>query len=151
MSARTFTPDRVETTEDGRTRTHITMKRVCNGCGEYVGDVTDAEMDCAIEGRPLPDVRSDCKHCAPVVDLEQAGCRTWQLTPHNISKVDDAIDAYNVFAKGFWQEVDGKLQVVGLRVGHGNSRVVAFWGDWIIRHPDGRFTVHAAPTAEVAA
>lgn len=147
MSARTFTPDRKETNAQGRTVTHITMKRVCNGCGEYVGDVTEHEIDCAVDGQPLPDVRSECKHCAPVVALEQAGCTTWQVTPHSIRAVDDAVDAYNVFAKGYWQTVDGKLTVVGLRVGTGNDRVVAFWGDWLIRHPDGRYTVHAAPKA----
>jgi hypothetical protein len=145
VTARTFTPDRKEINDEGRTVTHITTKRVCNGCGEFVGDVTEQEFNCAINGRPLPDVRSECKHCAPVVEAEQVGCQTWQVTPHSIRAVDDAIDTYNVFAKGFWQEVDGKLTVVGLRVGTGNDRVVAFWGDWLIRHPDGRFTVHTAP------
>lgn len=65
MNARTFTPDRVEITEDGRKVTHITTKRCCNGCGQYVGDVTDAEMAAAIGGRPLPDVRRECPACSP--------------------------------------------------------------------------------------
>jgi hypothetical protein len=123
------------------------MKRVCNGCGEYVGDVTNAELDCAVEGRPLPDVRGECDNCAPVVALQAAGCTTWQLTPRDFNRIDDEIDRLRppVFAKGYWQEVDGKLQVVGLRIGQYPDHVVAYWGDWIIRHPDGHFTVHKAP------
>jgi hypothetical protein len=141
--SRTSTPDRVEII-DGRTITTFHLTRCCNGCGEYVGDVEDRDVD---DHGNLTDVRSECTHCAPVVALEQAGCRTWQVTPRSIRAVDDAVDAYNVFAKGYWQTVDGKLTVVGLRVGTGNDRVVAFWGDWLIRHPDGQFTVHAAPKA----
>lgn len=149
MTARPFTPDRVETLEDGQTRTHMTMKRVCNGCGEFVGDVTDAEMDCAVDGRPLPDVRGECEHCRPVVEAEAAGCRTWQVTPHNIDRVADEIDRQRpwFYTKGYWRPVgpEQKNTVVGLRVGEGEGRVVAFWGDWIIRHPDGHYTTHPAP------
>jgi hypothetical protein len=147
--SRTFTPDRVVTQADGRTITTITTKRVCNGCGEFVGDVTDAEMDCAIDGRPLPDVRSECEHCAPVVALEQADCQTWQVTPQNIARVANQIDRLRpwFYTKGYWRSVgpEGQLDVVGLRVGEGEGRVVAFWGDWLIRHPDGHYTVHTAP------
>lgn len=53
---RPWTPD--EKIEGGGTR--ITVKRCCNGCGRQLGDVTDAEMDATIEGRPLPDVRAEC-------------------------------------------------------------------------------------------
>ena len=48
---------------DGRRRIHV--KRYCNGCGESLGDVADAEIACAIDGRPLPDVRRECPRCAP--------------------------------------------------------------------------------------
>lgn len=150
MNARTFTPDEVTVDEQGHRHSRITMKRVCNGCGEYVGDVTDAEMDCAVEGRPLPDVRGECEHCAPVVALEQAGCATWQVTPQSFTRVADEIDRLRpwVFTKGYYQPVgpEQKITVVGLRVGTGEDRVVACWDDWIIRHPDGTFTVHAAPS-----
>jgi hypothetical protein len=149
MSARTFTPDWVETTDDGRTRTHITMKRVCNGCGEYVGDVTDAEMDCAIDGRPLPDVRNECEHCSPVVEAEAAGCRTWQLTPQSYGRIDHELDQDGVFTKAYTQAIGRKIATVGMRIGVKPGHIVARFGDWIIRHPDGTFTIHKAP-AEVA-
>jgi hypothetical protein len=64
VSARTRTPDRVETTEDGRKRTVVTMQRCCNGCGEALGDVTDYEVNHAIAGLPLPDVRGECPRCS---------------------------------------------------------------------------------------
>lgn len=143
--SRTSTPDRTEIV-DGRTVTHFHLKRCCNGCGEYVGDVEDRDVD---DHGHLTDVRAECPNCAPVVALEQAGCRTWQVTPHNIVRVADEIDRLRpwVYTKGYWQSVDGKNTVVGLRVGSGNDRAVAFWGDWLIRHPDGQFTVHTAPKA----
>jgi hypothetical protein len=47
------------------TSTTITMKRACNGCGRQLGDVTDQEMACGINGLPLPDVRRECPDCAP--------------------------------------------------------------------------------------
>lgn len=143
---RTWTPD--QTNDDG-SRT-ITVKRACNGCGQYVGDVTDAEMNRAIAGLPLADVRAECAHCLPLVELEAWGARTWQVTERSISRVDNDLDQLNVYAKGYWQEVDGKLQVVGLRVGTGATRVIAYFGDWLIRHPDGRFSVHTAPEAVTA-
>ncbi|MFD3336099.1 hypothetical protein ACFWV1_26145 [Streptomyces sp. NPDC058700] len=60
MTTRTNTPDR--TNPDG-TRT-ITTKRACNGCGQLIGDITTAEMNAAVDGRPLPDVRRECPTCA---------------------------------------------------------------------------------------
>lgn len=135
---RTNTPDRKN--PDGSTT--IRLKRACNGCGLKLGDVADWDVD---DHGDLTDVRDECAHCRPLVEAELAGCRTWELTPRSIARVDNDIDKYGVFAKGYWQEVDGKLQVVGLRIGAGEGRVVAYFGDWIIRHPDGGFTVHAAP------
>jgi hypothetical protein len=43
----------------------ITVQRCCNGCGGTLGDVTMAEIECAIDGRPLPDVRMECPRCRP--------------------------------------------------------------------------------------
>lgn len=80
-----------------------------------------------------------------ITALQAVGCRTWQLTPDSLGFIDDEIDKLGVFAKGYWQEVDGKLAVVGLRIGDRPGHVVAYFGDWIIRHPDGGFTVHPAP------
>ncbi|MFB7707954.1 hypothetical protein [Streptomyces sp. NPDC056105] len=139
---RTDTPDEVTIREDGTQSTRVRLKRACNGCGQSLGDVADWDID---EHDNLTDVRGECKHCQPLVDAEAAGARTWQLLPRNIASVDNAIDRYGVFAKGYWQFVDGMNTVVGLRIGTGETRVVAFFGDWIIRWPDGKFTVHAAP------
>ena len=137
---RPWTPDRRNA--DGSTT--LVLKRACNGCGQYLGDVTDDELV-----GPLRDVRAECAHCAPLVALEAAGARTWRLTERSFGRVANEIDRMRpwVFTKGYWREVDGKLQVVGLRVGQGETRVVAFFGDWLIRQPDGTFTVHKAPEA----
>ena len=43
----------------------ITMQRCCNGCGESLGDVTMTEIECAIAGLLLPDVRMECPRCRP--------------------------------------------------------------------------------------
>ncbi|MFE6412588.1 hypothetical protein ACFVOR_37275 [Streptomyces sp. NPDC057837] len=142
MKPRTNTPDCVTTNDEGREVTTITLKRACNGCGQHLGDADNRDVD---DHGNLTDVRAECDHCRPLVELEAAGCKTWELTPRSISRVDWDLDQLGVYAKGYWQEVDGKLQVVGLRVGSGEDRVVAFWGDWVVRHPDGHFTVHKAP------
>jgi hypothetical protein len=47
------------------TSTTIVMKRACNGCGTRLGDVTDQEIACGINGLPLPDVRKECPTCGP--------------------------------------------------------------------------------------
>lgn len=44
----------------GTTSTTVTVKRSCNGCGRRLGDVTEAELDAAMSGAPLPDVRDEC-------------------------------------------------------------------------------------------
>jgi hypothetical protein len=59
--ARPDTPDRISS--DGVTT--ITVKRACNVCGRRLGDATDAELDAAMFGAPLPDVRDECG-CLPV-------------------------------------------------------------------------------------
>lgn len=43
--------------DGGRT---LKLKRACNGCGRVLGDVTDDEVNRAMDGRSLPDVRSEC-------------------------------------------------------------------------------------------
>lgn len=140
---RAHTPDRVN--DDGSTT--FTMKRACNGCGQLLGDLGDRDVDA--HGN-LTDVRSECDHCRPLVDLEAQGCKTWKVTARSISRVDHEIDRLGVYAKGYWEYVDGKLEVVGLRVGTGETRVVARFGDWLVHHRDGRFAVHAAPATESA-
>lgn len=56
------TPDRKN--ENGSTTVHV--QRCCNGCGETIGDATQAELDCAVTGRPLPDMRGECPNCSAV-------------------------------------------------------------------------------------
>ncbi len=143
MTARTFTPDEVTVDEQGHKSTRLHLKRACNGCGQLLGDVDDRDVS---DDGELTDVRGECKHCAPVVAFEAEGCETWQLTPRSIGSIDRRLDWGGVFTKAFTEVVDGKVTTVGLRVGIRPNHVVAFWGDWIIRHPDGTFTVHAAPT-----
>ncbi|MGW7350892.1 hypothetical protein [Streptomyces sp. NPDC054784] len=66
---------------------------------------------------------------------------TWVLTPDTYRAVDQAADDDGVFAKGYWQFVDGKNTVVGIRIGSGEDRVVAFFGDTITRQAPGIYTV----------
>lgn len=151
MNARSFTPDVVTVGEDGRKTTTMHLKRCCNGCGVQLGDVEDRDID---NNGNLTDVRGECANCRPLVEAEAAGCRTWQLYPRDFNRIADEIDRLRpwVYTKPFWQPAgeDQKNTVVGLRIGQGEGRVVAYFGDWIIRHPDGGFTIHKAP-AEVAA
>lgn len=89
---------------------------------------------------------TDTSTPAEITALEQEGCRTWQLTPDSHGRIDHDIDQYGVFAKGYFAAGDdGRLECVGLRIGQRPGHVIAFYGDWIIRHPDGGFTVHKAP------
>ncbi len=47
-----------QTRPDGRTV--ITVHRCCNGCSRDLGDATKEELDHAVAGLPLPDVRGEC-------------------------------------------------------------------------------------------
>lgn len=143
--ARTSTPDHITIHPDGQKTTTITTKRACNGCGQLLGDVTDKEMARAITGQPLPDARTECTNCRPLVELEATGCKTWQLTARNITRIDDLVDHDGHYAKGYFEAVDGKTTCVGLRIGTGETRIVARYGDHLVRHPDGTWAVHKAP------
>jgi hypothetical protein len=61
-AGRTWTPEM--RTATGR---RITVKRCCNGCGERIGDVLNEEIEAAIAGLPLSDVRSECPNCKEVL------------------------------------------------------------------------------------
>ena len=64
------------------------------------------------------------------------------LTEKTLPAVDDWLDQVGVFAKGYWEDVDGKLTVTGLRIGSDyQDRIVAKFGDTIVRHTDGTHTV----------
>lgn len=69
--------------------------------------------------------------------------RSWALTRKNLNEVDDAVDADGIFAKGYWEGVDGKTVCTGLRIGEGGTRQVARYGDTVTRYPDGTWTVTA--------
>jgi hypothetical protein len=70
------------------------------------------------------------------------------LTVENLPRFDDWLDKLDVFAKGYWETVDGKLAVTGLRIGSDYAdRVVARFGDTIIWQADGSFTVRTAVTS----
>lgn len=140
MNPRTNTPDRVNA--DG-SRT-IKMKRACNGCGQLLGDVDNRDVD---DHGNLTDVRGECPTCLPLLELELAGCKVWRLTERSYERIDHEIDRDGIYAKGYWETVDGKLTVTGLRIGSGESRIVARFGDWVIRHPDGRWSIHKPPAA----
>ncbi|MFE9461639.1 hypothetical protein [Streptomyces californicus] len=80
-------------------------------------------------------------------ELPAAGCRTWKLTPHNIGIIDDAVDKDGIYAKGYWENIDGETTVTGLRIGTGETRIVAKFGDWIVRHPNGQWALHTPDCA----
>lgn len=143
MTQRTHTPDRITTDAHGHTTTTIKVKRACNGCGQLLGDIAEQDVD---EHGNLTDVRAECDHCQPLVELETQGCKTWQLTPRNITAVDDEVDRDGHYAKGYFESDGDKTVCVGLRIGTGETRIVARYGDHLIRHPDGRWSVHEAPT-----
>ena len=43
----------------------IKTKTACNGCGTLLGDMNEAEVAAAICGFTMPDVRHECRACAP--------------------------------------------------------------------------------------
>ncbi|NUS78501.1 MAG: hypothetical protein HOV70_20205 [Streptomyces sp.] len=142
LPPRTNTPDRKTVNAEGRAVITITSKRACNGCAQLLGDTDDRDVD---EHGHLTDVRAECTHCRPLVELEAAGCQTWELTPRSYLRIDRELDRLGVFAKQYTAMVDGKVTTVGMRIGERPGHVVAYFGDWIIRHPDGTYTVHKAP------
>ncbi|MFJ3601838.1 hypothetical protein ACIPVA_03485 [Streptomyces anulatus] len=97
---------------------------------------------------------------APYIpELHADGCddktcvRCWVLTPSNLYSVDTWLDNAGVFAKQFWEYVDGENIVTGLRIGQGESRVVAKFGNTVVRHYGGRHSVRSIqePTGELTA
>lgn len=59
------TPGRVWTDPVKRPEggTRLRVKRCCNGCGRELGDAHEVELEAAVAGRPLPDVRDECGLC----------------------------------------------------------------------------------------
>lgn len=83
----------------------------------------------------------DIDHDSPLGDGE---ILAHVLTEATFSRIDRWLDTIDVFAKGYWEEVDGKLVTTGLRIGTKPGHVVAKFGDTIIRHADGSFSVRTA-------
>ena len=156
--ARTNTPDRVN--DDGSTT--IKLKRACNGCGQLLGDLDNRDVDA---NGNLTDVRAECPTCTPLLQLEANGCDVRRLTERSIGGLWRWIDN----GKPFYVDdptrktygPDGcppGLKVDGLSVYSArqdgdeirHDRHVARFGDWIIRHPDGRWSVHKAPVEPTA-
>ncbi|HEV2928417.1 MAG TPA: hypothetical protein VGW74_06980 [Propionibacteriaceae bacterium] len=64
LKRRPWTPDEKVTNPDGTTSTRFRVKTACTGCGALLGDVTDREIEDAIEGRPLSDTTAECPVCS---------------------------------------------------------------------------------------
>lgn len=146
MIPRQHTPDRIETTETGQRRTSMTLKRACNGCGHLLGDVDGRDID---RRGNLTDVRPECPNCQPLVALEYAGCTTWQLTRRSITET--SFYRWKRYARPHREPAgDGTHALAGLvfNAGPGHEDVTVRWGDWLVKHPDGHFTVHHAPAAQ---
>jgi hypothetical protein len=86
----------------------------------------------------------DIDHDSPLRDGEHLA---HVLTVENISRIDNWLDGIDVFAKGYWENVNGKLVNTGLRIGEKPGHVVAKFGDTIIWRADGSFTVRTAVTS----
>ena len=84
-------------------------------------------------------------------DTTCVACRV--LTPANLYEVDTWLDKASVFTKQFWEQDDGEIVITGLRIGHGPTRVVAKFGNTIVRHQNGMHTVRPTeyPTGELTA
>jgi hypothetical protein len=139
VAERITTPDVITADDNGHKTTTFTLKRACNGCGHHLGDLDQRDVD---EHGNLTDVRGECLTCRPLLELEAAGCEVMRLTLRTYSEIDYQLDKADVFAKGYTRYVDGRLKLVGLRIGEKPDHVIARFGDWIIRHPNGRWTVH---------
>ncbi|MFF1499698.1 hypothetical protein ACFVZR_07440 [Streptomyces sp. NPDC058316] len=82
-------------------------------------------------------------------DTSCVRCRT--PTPSNLYEVDTWLDNAGVFTKQYREQVDGELVITGLRIGHGEHRIVAKFGNTIVRHYGGSHTVRPTghPTGEL--
>ncbi|MBD3004898.1 hypothetical protein [Streptomyces sp. 5-10] len=63
------------------------------------------------------------------------------LTKETLPALDDWLDRAGVFAKPCMRYLGGDLITVGLRFNEGAGRIIAYFGDTIVRHTDGTHTV----------
>ncbi|MFD7509535.1 hypothetical protein ACFV5N_09355 [Streptomyces sp. NPDC059853] len=68
----------------------------------------------------------------------------WTLTPENYGHIDEATDRDNTFAKQYTAHLGGQIVTVGMRIGERPARVIARFGDVIVRHGSGVYTVRSA-------
>jgi hypothetical protein len=73
--------------------TTVTMKRACNGCGERLGDVTEAEMHAGMNGIPLPDVRPECPNCR--AEHPVAACRPMRILAGPAECLNEECEEYS--------------------------------------------------------
>ena len=111
---RPWTPDR--TNGDGSTT--MTTKRACNGCGEFIGDVTTLEMNAAINGRPLPDVRYECPTCGPTAP--EPACVPTQVASGERACLE--LDCAHALAPGSGYCVEVREETVCATHSHANDR-----------------------------
>lgn len=93
----------------------------------------------------------DTQQDETLVALEAEGCTTWRLTERSYPRVNSELDRLGVFTKQYTEcdEIDGHIVTVGMRIGVKPGHVVACFGDTVVRHPDGRWSVHPTPVAAV--
>lgn len=74
-------------------------------------------------------------------DASCAACRL--LLSTTLYSVDTWLDNRGVFAKQYREQVEGELVVTGLRIDDRPGRVVAKFGDVVVRHSNGTYSVRA--------
>jgi hypothetical protein len=98
----------------------IHVKRCCNGCGREIGDVTEAEMDAAVTGMPLPDVRDECG-CGDGERLDpfDAAVTAARKMPHNGKRYGllESIRGITKAIEGNLSDEDKKAVVIGAWMG----------------------------------
>jgi hypothetical protein len=94
-------------------------------------------------GRPVVLVEG---HTA-VLPLSQVEAGPWKLTPDNYGHIDEATDRDNTFAKQYTAHLGGQIVTVGMRIGERPNRIIARFGDTIVRLNAGTYTVRPAEGA----
>lgn len=77
------------------------------------------------------------------VDVEPAMPRTGDeerlLTTETLPAVDNWVDGHGDFAKSYTEFVNGELVTTGLRIGGGRGRLIARFGEAVVRRADGTY------------
>ncbi|WP_432051768.1 hypothetical protein [Streptomyces xiamenensis] len=94
-------------------------------------------------GRPVVLVEGH----AAVLPLSRVDVGPWKLTPENYGHIDEATDRDNAFAKQYTAALNGQIVTVGMRIGERPNRIIARFGDTIVRLNAGTYIVRAAEGA----